>query len=388
MPRRGAEDWAILAANLADVEPWYRHLQQRNKDSADVIMRNVLRGLAEARGIRPAALLALDDNALHKELEAFVAFYQQKNLLGSTISKYLDSVKSYLSWHDRKIKRPIFIRDAEDHPKAEAQELPVQSTIAALLMECNVRTAVMVSLECFSGLRPRTLGLLDGSDGLRLGDLPELVIREDQASFSKVPAMIQVRKPLSKTRKAYFTFIGPQGADYIVNYLNQRMRQGELLGPDSPLVSAGDGDPRFLHRTNIQNSIRARMKQVGLHASTYVHRSYFNNRLIAAESQGVPAIYRRFWMGHSGELEIGYGLRRRLTPDLIEEMREAYSRALPFLETHNALPPLPRPRQVEIPVTPRVRQKVVASDEVSRFLAMGWHFVALLPTGQAIVQQE
>jgi hypothetical protein len=54
-----------------------------------------------------------------------------------------------------------------------------------------------------------------------------------------------------------------------------------------------------------------------------------------AESRGlVIRDYRTFWMGHKGDIENRYTInKRRLPPDLIEEMRKSFKRASELLET-------------------------------------------------------
>src|SRR3989454_5982874 len=46
---------------------------------------------------------------------------------------------------------------------------------------------------------------------------------------------------------------------------------------------------------------------------------------------------RQFFMGHSGDIEARYTTNKgRLPPDLVEDMRDAYRRSAPFLETSKA----------------------------------------------------
>jgi hypothetical protein len=110
----------------------------------------------------------------------------------------------------------------------------------------------------FSGLRPESLGNYDGSDGIRLGDFVEAEIREDGMEFAKVPTMLVVRKSLSKARHQYFTFVPQQTITYIQEYLKERVKQGEKLTKDSPLLGF---DPRgvkknkFLRTTLVTRDI-------------------------------------------------------------------------------------------------------------------------------------
>ena len=45
----------------------------------------------------------------------------------------------------------------------------------------------MISFVAFAGLRPETLGNMNGSDGLRIGNLPEMKIQNGQVVLTKIP---------------------------------------------------------------------------------------------------------------------------------------------------------------------------------------------------------
>lgn len=62
----------------------------------------------------------------------------------------------------------------------------------------------------FSGLRPQSLGNYIGTDGIRLGDFVETEVNEEGITFTKTPAMLVVRRGLSKARHQYFTFVPQQ----------------------------------------------------------------------------------------------------------------------------------------------------------------------------------
>jgi hypothetical protein len=423
MPRRGAKDWHALAAKMPDVQRWYRHRRLRSKDSASNHLRVVLRTLDEFRGIPPSALLAMSQEELDEFMQDYVDFHIGLERAGSTISKYVDSIKSYLSWHSRELKKPLYIPDADLAPRAEAQHIPSPEKVDELFMACDLRTAVIGAFEAFSAVRPQVLGKSDASDGLLLGDLPELVLDDGPPHFSALPALVKVRKNLSKTRTPYLTFLGPQGAEYLITYLKSRIQNEEVLTAKSPVTTPGYGKPRFMHRGNIQDLLRGRMQEVGFRAGSYILRSYFDNRMVVAESHGVPAIYREFWMGHKGGMQTRYALRKELPPDVIEDMRKAYTKALPSLETRRPIEPgdprLPMvsallefagytesqiqeldlaskswdelkalvPSSIDSKPAPDMQQKVVSMAELDAALLKGWLFKASLQDGRAIIEK-
>lgn len=418
---------------MPDVKRWFEYRASRSKDSASMNLRNLLGSLHAFRGSRPADLLAMSQEDLDAYMQDFVKFFLKKGDTGSYVSKRVDAVKSYLKWHGRKLVRPLYVPGSDESPNAESQEIPTQGKMAEVFMACNLRTAAITAMEAYCGLRPQVLGRSDGSDGLRLSDLPELEVKGKKVAFAKVPTRVKVRKNLSKTRKAYFTFLGPEGCDYLAAYLGSRLEAGEVLRPDSPLFTPG-GEPRFMRRGNIQDSVRLRMRALGVTATTYILRSYFDNRCVMAESHGLPPLYRDFFMGHKGGLQTRYALRKELPPDTVEDMRRAYSKALPFLETRtSASQEDPYRRMVEgvlratghspqeiakldlkgmdetamgkvvtdvlekrvaaqiasqqaASPAPRVRQKVVEGNALTSMLEQGWTFRATLPDGRSVIE--
>jgi len=71
--------------------------------------------------------------------------------------------------------------------------------------------------------------------------------------------MLVVRKNLSKARHQYFTFVPEQTVTYIKEYLERRVKRGEKLTKNSPLLGF---DPRgvrknkFLRATLITRDIK------------------------------------------------------------------------------------------------------------------------------------
>ena len=426
MAKRSRRNWRAIGLAMPDVARWYRFRARSSRNSADINLRNLLSTLERFDGKKPADLLQLDDEALDDYMQDLVDFLVTQ-VKGSGAKKYVEAVKSYLKWHRRALGRPLSIPGGNDNPNSEAQTIPDQVMLSKLLAACDQRTAVIASLEAFAGVRPQVIGKFDASDGLRLGDFPELEL-DPEIRLTVVPAMIRVRKEVSKTRKAYSTFLGPQGCDFLVEYLKARRRGGEVLTVKSAAVTHKEAKRtgEFLHRTNVQEALRLRMRVVGIRDSSYILRSYFDNRMLLAESHGVPALYREFWMGHKGGMQMKYALRKEQLPaDVVDDMRNSYRKALPYLETT-------RPMTTEDPIAPMMglllqhlagysaeqveqldfkgksqaellallpppgsqpqesaarSQKVVGGLELEQALLSGWLYKASLPDGRAIVER-
>jgi hypothetical protein len=170
------------------------------------------------------------------------------------------------------------------------------------------------------------LGNHDGSDGLTLGDLLELKI-EGGVRFENIPTRIVVRANLSKAGHKYFTFLSSEGCTYLKEYLEERLRSGEKLGPSSPLI--GHERPRtttrrFMTTRKISHMIRKCMRRAGVRKRPYVLRAYAETQLIIAESKwAISHPYLQFVAEHKGDIEARYSTNNgRLPPDMVEDMRE------------------------------------------------------------------
>jgi hypothetical protein len=290
----------------------------------------------------------------------------------------------------------------------------------------------------FGDLRPQVLGNHDGSDGLSLRDLPELEIGKEEVEFTRIPSMVVVRPELSKTRHRYFTFLSGEGCTYLKEYLDSRIRQGETLGPESPVIGheRSSASRRFQLTKKISHLIRTAMRRAGVYKRPYVLRCYAETQLIIAESRGkISHPYVQFIAGHKGDIESRYSTNKgKLPPEMIEDMRQAYGRCEPFLGTVE--PPLAqdlivkeakmealksiaknllgidlldvkirRERELEREMSldeeielfegeiKRMRegngsQSLVDEGELEAFLGDGWEFVSVMPSRKILIRKE
>lgn len=429
MPKIGETKWKKLLVH-DEVRRWYENMARKSASSADVYLRSMARNL-EPMDLLPVDLLGMEQTELENTVSDAIGLMFKRGLLGSTIEHFEKAVKSFLRWNGRRIERSNAIPGRGEHPNSEDQEMPEPRHLASALSATNLYSATCLAVMAFGGQRPQVLGKIDGSDGLRLRDLPELTLSPEPA-FEKVPAKVEVSRSLSKTGKEYFTFIGPEGCNIILSYLKWRIRHGETLTPDSPLVRPFGGDPRFCRRGNLSSNVRRGMRSVGLTQRPYIWRSYFANRLLLAQSR-LHKTYREFFMGHKGDLQTQYALRKKLSPETVEAMRDAYSKALPYLETgkdpanlvdpfresarvvllakgltqkeiealnlddmdtselvetlqsHTATP-VPGQPEEPAPVAGVRRQRIVAAQDLDDFMGEGWMFRHQLPDGRMIVE--
>lgn len=139
------------------------------------------------------------------------------------------------------------------------------------------------------------------------------------------------------------TFLGPEGCEFVQLYLTERIRSGESLGSNTPLLTKSKfalrSEEPFLTRTKVSELIRRAIRTAGYDNRPYDLRPYFASRMLMAQDERlVQRDYRTFWMGHKGDIEHKYTTDRRLPKDQVEAMRSAYSGATKHLETRHTPP--------------------------------------------------
>jgi len=129
--------------------------------------------------------------------------------------------------------------------------------------------------------------------------------------------------------------LSEEGCEYLKDYLEERIRQGEAIDQKSPTITPKRRMKPFIRAINIGDIIREAIRKAGFPWRPYVLRSYFDTELMLAESKGlVLRDYRAFWMGHKGDIENRYTTNKQNLPEqVIEDMREAYRRSQDFLQT-------------------------------------------------------
>ncbi len=264
-----------------------------------------------------------------------VSDMEEAGRAGSYVLSTLRAIKSWLAFNGAALEHPIKVRGAQATPTLEKERVPTQDELRRILLAASPRERCAAALLAHAGLRPETLGNYRGTDGLRLGDLPDIRIKGKIVAFNKLPAQVVVRPELSKSGRRYFSFLGPEAADYLKAYLEERMRDGERLNEESDVIAPAWSTKAFLTSINVSDAVRKAIRVAGFRSRPYVLRAYFDTQLLLAESKGkMTHAYRQFFMGHVGDIEARYTTNKgRLPPDLVEDMRDAYRRSLSFLET-------------------------------------------------------
>jgi integrase len=294
-------------------QAWLDMLTMNSEHTAKTYKKAILLFCKEQQ-TTPEALLNMKE-----ELRNRLITYAKKkgptlgSLTASAVKSWLEFNGIYLPYRFR-IKNIVRYRET----------VPTPEQIETLLLHADLKTRAIAALIAFSGLRPEAIGNANGTDGLRLKDLPELKIEGKNLGFTDETARIIVRETLSKARHRYFTFLPKRGTNYILAYLKTRKK----LNENDPLIAAKDGD--FLKTESISKAIRRAMDRAGLEDfRPYDLRHYFATRMLLAEAGGVlPREYRVFWMGHKGDIEARYTLNKYTLPkELVLDMKLKFERA-------------------------------------------------------------
>ena len=359
-----------------DVERWYRHLARGSESTADTYLE-ILGKFCEVNELTPKDLLKLKDEEIRNLLLDYLTALEEINRSSTYLRSIVNAIKSWLRFNNRDI--PINIKIKSKQPKiAQIERVPTKDELRKIRSVADVRAKAIIGLMAFSGLRPEVLGNYRGTDGLKIRDLPELEIGS-RVEFVRVPAMVIVRPNLNKAGHQYFTFLGEEGCEYLETYLNHRIRQGELLTENSPVIAPKPlKRDKHLTTANVSEAVRKAIRLAGFRWRPYVLRHYFDTYMLMAEANGIVIEdYRTFWMGHKGNIEHQYTTNKHKLPEnIIEDMRLKYAQAIElFLET-----------KVKIH-KPEPKQKVVSAQEIDKYLEMGWEYVTTLPDGRIIIKR-
>jgi hypothetical protein len=401
------------------VKRWYDNVARGSKVTADVYLRR-LGNFCHSLNVIPNELLSFGESEIYNMLLDTVSKMEKKGYAGSYIQSTLKAVKSWLSHNRVEIKGKIKIKGIQDTPTLKDERVPTKDELRRIFLAGDEKARAASVLIAHCGLRIKTVGNYRGDDGLRIKDLPEMTVKRETVEFEKVPGMVIVRKELSKSRHQYFTFLSEEGCEYLKNYLESRIRQGEPIEPESAIVTPKQGMKSFITATNIGDIIRKSIRSAGFRWRPYVLRAYFDTQLMLAESKGlVLRDYRQFWMGHTGDIENRYTTNKRKLPEsVIEDMREAFRRSQEYLQTAKVeetseerlrqafrkqlllvagfteaevekmdsasisdeeLQAIVRKKLLSTETSDCPKQKVVHVEEVESYLSQGWEYVANLP---------
>ncbi len=326
-------EYATLLENKV-LKRWYDNVARGSIITADVYLRR-LGHFCKELNVAPNRLLEMKEEELYDLFLDTVSRMEQKGHTGSYIHSTIKAIKSWLLHNRIQVRGRIRIRGAQDAPTLKEERTPIKSELQRILLSGDEKSRSICVLLAHGGFRPETIGDYKGTDGLTIRDFPEISITDKAVTFLKIPTIVVVRKELSKARHQYFTFIGQEACNYIKDYLEARIRDGENINSKSAIITPKGKMKPFIRTANIGDAARDCIRKAGFPWRPYVLRCYFDTQLMLAESKGwVLRDYRQFWMGHKGDIENRYTTNKQKLPEtVIEDMRTAYERGEELLRT-------------------------------------------------------
>ncbi len=317
-----------------EIRRWKENLTRGSVATGDAWFRALRRFCAETR--RSAdELLRLKPRALQDAFLDFVSADEKRGAGGSYTAYTVKVARNWLKFNGITPPGGVKVRSADvtfEETALSADQL------RAALGAAGPREKAGILLMATAGVRPEVLGNFLGSDGLVLGDFPELDICSEIVRFPKTPTPIVVRRDLSKANHRYYTFLGEEGSGAVVDYLNARLAAGERPDATTPLYAPERTDltdRRFVRTSKIGEQIRRALRAADLPNRPYVLRTTAASRFSECENRGlVSHPFWQSWLGHAGDMSARYSVNRgKIPPSLLEEMRSAYRRCEPFLST-------------------------------------------------------
>lgn len=369
----------MTRTDLAPLDRWERNLANGSTVYATVSARR-LRAFCREREVSAEEIAAMELKPLRELIEDYLADERKKGHAGEYIRTTIKAIRSWRSYNEKDSPHGLRVPNLRVHPKVDAEKTPTTDDLRRVLLAATAEERVPVALMAFMGGRLQWLGNHAGNDGLTVGDFPEMRVERGRVAFETVPTIVRIRPALSKAGHGFFAFLGPEGCRYVAESLVGRMRKGEKIGPETDIVSPIRARKRFMTTINIGDRIRRPMRACGVMARPYSWRSYFIQKALEAQSATGGAVPDRFieaWVGHVGDVsQRHYGAGKpNLPSSLVAEMRNAYAKLLPFLETSLNEKPRPDPaielkrslaRLVGLSEKEAARYAVASNDEFLR----------------------
>ena len=148
-----------------------------------------------------------------------------EELAGSYIQDYVKAVNRWLQHNEIPPPRKVFAEDADQSALYSNEVPPTPTQLKDILEQADFRARAALGIVAFSGIRLGILGKKKrkGLDGLKVKDFPEMTIKDGKVEFQTIPALLIVRKEISKIRRQYTTFLCQEGCEYLKTYLEWRM---------------------------------------------------------------------------------------------------------------------------------------------------------------------
>mgnify|MGYP000297657182 CR=1 FL=1 len=303
---------------------------------------NTLKSLAifcEVNSLSPSKLVErLKDDGDSRELwERFLVALRRRGVKGTSVKNFIVGIRNFLDYYEvldnvnweqvNRLKRKLFSGSLSKNIYARSEGELTKPLIRRILLQ-----------SCKSA-RDRALVLLLASSGISFGDALNLNVGDIENLWGEQDCyMIQYLRKKTATKAT--TFITKECRDWILEYLRERERKGEKIGPKSPLfVSYFGHEPKrmsyvrgvYIMRRLFDNA--GLSEEIGVDAAgrkrykyhTHLFRKYFRTAL---RNAGVDRIYVEAMMGHDIHSMFGIEMVYDKQADKPEVLMEQYRRAL------------------------------------------------------------
>jgi len=246
-----------------------------------------------------------------------------------TIVGYVSATKKFLAYEDIPIAKEVF--DAKvvlpQMYETSIDTIPTDDQMRQILLNANtVKAKSLITLLASSGLR------INEACQLKVGNI----------DFNKHPVKISIPARTTKTRKGRETFISDEAAEFLKQYLGDRVKD-----PNGHVYSGEKGGPAYkgglidlVERAITKAGLRFKMETESARYAIHGHsfRKLFFSKCIGA---GIDRGVCEAWLGHRFGLDSAY---LRLTD---EQRGEMYLKVMPALTFLSATPNNERLRTLE-----------------------------------------
>lgn len=220
----------------SDFKRWYENIARGSLVTAHVWLRRV--GWIQKKfGVSPETMAKMDSRKGANFIMDVVGTLEKEGKSGSYIAAFVKVLKSWMAFNEIQIQQKIKVRGRDELVRFADERTPTPDELRTILNTADLRARAACAIIAFAGTRIEVLGNYTGTDGLQLGDLPEMDIKDGKAEFESFPTMVKVRKTLSKNGNSYTTFLCEEGCGYLKEYLQWRMLKGEKLSAKSPIIT-------------------------------------------------------------------------------------------------------------------------------------------------------
>jgi len=302
---------------------WDKELQKRKTEATRISYKSALRMVLSdlQMTIEEFVAFARDEVPFHKKMKDY---FEELPLAPLTRNQRIAAVQSFLKYMNIRFDPSVIEADRSSTVQGIFDvEIPSQKKLGEILKAADVKTRAAIALLAFCGLRPML------ATQIRIKDLVDCEINEGYIKFTNFPVRINIQRnyPGNKSKLEFFVFLIEQGAEYIEAWLNKR---GSICGTTKILGR---------EKRAVQNWVNKAFEQSAFQSKVYVLRSFYDNAL------ALESYKRSFYMGHTGDLHTRYIMRKRLSPERIDELRAEFERVVeprlktPYRSTSDFIPP-------------------------------------------------